>query len=31
LSFVEDCKIEEGFGNDYSSGGSPLNTYDIRC
>tara|TARA_R110000851_G_scaffold248157_1_gene400649 strand:+ start:231 stop:695 length:465 start_codon:yes stop_codon:yes gene_type:complete len=31
LGFVEDCKIEEGFGNDYSSGGSPLNTYDIRC
>jgi hypothetical protein len=29
--FVEDCKITEGFGNDYSSGGSPLNTYDINC
>jgi hypothetical protein len=29
--FVEDCKITEGFGNDYSSGGSPLNSYDIDC
>ena len=31
LMFVEDCKITEGFGNDYSSGGSPLNSYDIDC
>ena len=31
LGFVEDCKITEGFGNDYSNGGSPLNTYDINC
>jgi len=31
LSFVEDCRITEGFGNDYSGGGSPLNTYDIDC
>ena len=31
LMLVEDCKITEGFGNDYSNGGSPLNTYDINC
>ena len=29
--FVEECKITEGFGNDYSSGGSPFYTYDINC
>mgnify|MGYP003112350178 CR=1 FL=1 len=31
LGFVEDCRITEGFGNNYSNGGSPLNTYDINC
>jgi len=31
LMFVEDCKITEGFGNNYDGGGSPLNTYDINC
>jgi len=31
LSFVEDCSITEGFGNNYSGGGSLLNTYDINC
>ena len=31
LSFVEDCKITEGFGNKYDGRGSPLNTYDIDC
>ena len=31
LMSVEDCSITEGLGNDYSSGGSPLNSYDIDC
>ena len=32
LMFVEDCRITEGFGNNYEGGGgSPLNTYDINC
>ena len=31
LGFVEKCTITEGFGNNYDGGGSPLNTYDIRC
>ena len=31
LGFVEDCRITEGFGNNYDGGGSPLNTYDISC
>ena len=31
LMFVEDCKITEGFGNNYDGGGSLLNTYDINC
>jgi len=31
LMFVEDCKIEEGFTNDYSGGSSAWNTWEIRC
>ena len=31
LMSVEDCSITEGLGNDYSSGVSPLNSYDIDC
>ena len=31
LGFVENCRITEGFGNNYDGGGSPLNSYDINC
>ena len=31
LMFVEDCKITEGYGNNYDGRGSPLNSYDINC
>ena len=31
LWYVEDCKIQEGFANDYSDGSSVLNSWKIKC
>ena len=29
--YIEDCKIQEGFANDYSEGSSPFNSWKIKC